>query len=179
MDILDLIKKRRSVRNYTEKKVENEKLFKVLEAGRWSPSSGNVQNWRFVVITDYKIKSKIAEACLGQYWISNAPVIIVVVSDESKLRMLFGQRGEMAYSIQNCSIAMQNMMLEAESLGLSSSWIGAYDEDKIIRIIKAQDSNVVLRGVFAIGYGKNIPLAPVRLELDKLVYFNTWGNKNL
>lgn len=179
MDMLDLIKKRRSVRDYSEKNVENDKLFKVLEAGRWSPSSGNVQNWRFVVINDYKIKSQISEASLGQYWITTAPILIIVVSDDSKLRMLFGQRGEMAYSIQNCSIAMQNMMLEAESLGLSSSWIGAYDEDKILRIIKAQDSDVVLRGIFAIGYGKNIPSAPVRLELDKIVYFNKWGNKNL
>ncbi|MDD4354255.1 MAG: nitroreductase family protein [Candidatus Nanoarchaeia archaeon] len=179
MDMLELIKKRRSVRDYLEKNIENDKLFKVLEAGRWSPSSGNVQNWRFVVVNDYKIKSQISEACLGQYWISNAPAIIIVLSDDSKLRMLFGQRGEMNYSIQNCSIAMQNMMLEAESLGLSSSWVGAYDEDKILRIMKVEDLNIVLRGIFAIGYGKNIPSAPVRLDLDKLVYFNTWGNKSL
>jgi nitroreductase len=179
MDILELIKKRRSVKDYSEKTVENDKLFKILEAGRWSPSSGNVQNWRFVVINDYKIKSQISEACLGQYWINNAPIIIVVLSDDSKLRMLFGQRGEMAYSIQNCSIAMQNMMLEAESIGLSSSWIGAYDDDKILRVIKADDPNIIVRGIFAIGYAKNIPFAPVRLEIDKLAYFNTWGNKKL
>jgi nitroreductase len=179
MDILELIKKRRSVRDYFEKNVENEKLFKILEAGRWSPSSGNVQNWRFIVINDYKIKSQISEACLSQYWITAAPIIIVVLSDDSKLRMLFGQRGEMAYSIQNCSIAMHNMMLEAESIGLSSSWIGAYDEDKILRIVKIDDPNIVVRGIFAIGYAKNVPSAPARLELDKIVYFNSWGNKNL
>jgi len=179
MDMLDLIKKRRSVRDYTEKVVEKDKLFKVLEAGRWSPSSGNVQNWRFLVITEQSIKSKIAEACLGQYWIINAPILVIVLSDDSKLRMLFGERGEMIYSIQNCSVAMQNMMLEAESLGLATSWIGAYDDEKILRVLKVDDPSVVLRGVFSIGYAKSTPSPPIRLEMDKLVYFNMWGNKNL
>lgn len=179
MDVLELIRRRRSVRDYSDKKIENDKLFRILEAGRWSPSSGNVQNWRFLVVSDEKIKSKIAEACLGQYWIMNAPIIIVVLSDDSKLRMLFGQRGEMEYSIQNCSVAMQSMMLEAESLGLSTSWIGAYDNEKILRILKVNDPNVSLRGVFSLGYAKSIPSAPVRLELDKIVYFNSWGNKKL
>ena len=179
MDILELIKKRRSVRDYLEKKVENEKLFKVLEAGRWSPSSGNVQNWRFLIITDFNIKSKLADACMGQYWIINAPIIVVVLSDDSKLRMLFGQRGEMTYSIQNCSVAMQNMMLAAESLKLSTSWVGAYDEEKVLRVLRVNDPNIVLRGMFAMGYSKKVPPPPVRIDLDKLVYFNLWGNKKL
>ena len=179
MDVLELIKKRRSVRDYLEKPVENDKLFKILEAGRWSPSSGNVQNWRFIVINNFREKAEISEACLGQYWVSVAPIIIVVLSDDSKLRMLFGQRGEMSYSIQNCSVAMQNMMLEAENLGLSTSWVGAYDDDKILRIVKVQDPNIIVRGIFTIGYAKSIPSPPNRLELDKLVYFNSWGNKYL
>lgn len=179
MDVLELIKKRRSIRDYLDKKVENDKLFKVLEAGRWSPSSGNVQNWRFVVINDEAIKSRLADACLGQYWIMNAPLLIAVLSDDSKLRLLFGQRGEMSYSIQNCSVAMQNMMLEAENLGLGTSWVGAYDEEKILRILRVADPNIVLRGIFAMGYSKNTPSPPVRIDLDKLVYFNLWGNRNL
>ena len=179
MDVLELIKKRRSIRDYLDKKVENDKLFKVLEAGRWSPSSGNVQNWRFVVINDEAIKSRLADACLGQYWIMNAPLLIAVLSDDSKLRLLFGQRGEMSYSIQNCSVAMQNMMLEAENLGLGTSWVGAYDEEKVLRILRVADPNIVLRGIFAMGYSKSTPSPPVRIDLDKLVYFNLWGNRNL
>jgi nitroreductase len=179
MDVLDLIKKRRSVRDYLDKKVENEKLFKVLEAGRWSPSSGNVQNWRFVVINDSKIKFQISEACLGQYWIASAPIIIAVFSDDSKLRVLFGQRGELSYSIQNCSSAMQNMIIEAESLGLATSWIGAYDDEKIMRILKIDDPDISLRGMLSLGYARKVPNPPVKLELDKLVFFNEWGNKKL
>ncbi|MBN1923387.1 MAG: nitroreductase family protein [Nanoarchaeota archaeon] len=176
MDLLDVIKQRRSVREYTDKLVEKEKLFKVLEAGRWSPSSGNVQNWRFVVVTEQGIKMQIAEACLGQFWLTGAPVIIVVASDESKLRMLFGQRGERFYSIQNCSVAIMNMMLEAQSIGLSTSWVGAYDAEKIRRVLKIEDPNITIRGILSLGYAKTTPPPPRRLDLDKLVYFNEFGN---
>lgn len=178
MDIINVIKKRRSVREYKDKKVEKNKLFKVLDAGRWSPSSGNVQNWRFVVVRDPSIKMQIAEACLGQYWLTGAPVIIVVASDDSKLRMLFGEKGESTYSVQNCSVAIQNMMIAAKGIGLDSCWVGAYDEEKILRIIKASnDPNIHVHGLVALGYAANVPPPPKRMELDQLVFFNEYGNK--
>jgi len=176
MDLLEVIKKRRSVRDFKIQKVEKNKIFKILEAGRWSPSSGNVQNWRFIVVNVASIKMDLAEACLGQYWLTNAPLLIVVASDDSKLRMLYGDRGESTYSVQNCSVAMMNMMLEAESLGLATSWVGVYDEDKILRVLKVEDPNISVRGLIALGYAKNTPQAPRRLDLDKLVNFNTYGN---
>ena len=176
MDILDIIKKRRSVRDYSERKVEKNKLFKVLEAGRWSPSSGNVQNWRFIVVTNSRLKMQLAESCLGQYWLTSVPVIIVVASDDSKLRMLFGQRGERYYSIQNCSVAMMSMMLQAQSLGLNSSWVGVFDEEKVKRVLKITDPNFSVRGLIAIGYASKVPPPPRRLDLDKLVFFNQFGN---
>ncbi len=176
MDILELIKSRRSVREYKTTPVEKDKLFRVLEAGRWSPSSGNVQNWRFVVVTNQSLKMQLAEACLGQFWMTSVPVLLVIASDDSKLRMLFGQRGESTYSIQNCSVAMMSMMLEAHSLGLASSWVGAYDENKIKRVLKIEDPNVTIRGLIAMGYSSQIPPPPRRLDLDKIVYFNEYGN---
>lgn len=176
MDVLDLIKERRSVRDYKEKLVDKEKLFRILEAGRWSPSSGNVQNWRFIVVTDDGLKMKLSEACLGQYWLTSVPVIIIVASDDSKLRMLFGSRGEKTYSVQNCSVAMMNMMLEAQSIGLNTSWVGAYDEEKILRLLRVENPDVSIRGLIALGYASKIPSPPRRLDLDKLVYFNQWGN---
>ena len=119
-DALELIKSRRSVREYKSKEVEKEKLLKVLESARWSPSAGNVQNWRFVIITDPAIKMQLADASIGQYWLTSVPAIIVVLSDDSKLVALFGEKGESTYSIQNCSLAIQNMMIEPKSLGLDT-----------------------------------------------------------
>jgi len=179
MDVLDLIKNRRSVRDYSEKKVEKNKLLKILEAGRWSPSSGNVQNWRFIAVDEDRKKMQIAEACLGQYWLTSVPVIIIVASDDSKLRMLFGQRGENVYSIQNCSVAIENMMLEAESINLASCWVGAYDEEKLLRILKIEDPNISIRGLVAIGYSKGKQPTPSRISLDKIVFFNEYGNKEI
>lgn len=176
-DALDLIKSRRSVREYKDTEVEKEKLFKVLEAARWSPSSGNVQNWRFVVVTDPAVKMQLADACIGQYWLTGVPVVIVVLSDDSKLKMLFGEKGETSYSIENCSLAIQNIMLEAKSIGLDTCWVGAFDEDKVLRVVKCDDPNVHARGIVALGYAKQVPPPPIRTELKEIVSFNEFGNK--
>ncbi len=176
-DIIDIIRKRRSVRSYKDKPVEKDKLLKVLEAARWSPSSGNVQNWRFVIVDNPTIKSQLADACYGQYWLTTTPIIIVIASDESRLRMLFGSKGESLYSIQNCSVAMANMMLEAESIGLNTCWVGAFDEEAVLRTLRIEDPDIRIRGIIALGYGKEIPPPPIRLDLDHLTFFNQWGNR--
>lgn len=176
-DALNLIMSRRSVREYKKDEVEKEKLLKVLEAARWSPSSGNVQNWRFAVIDDASVKMQLAEACIGQYWLTSAPIIIIVLSDESKLTLLFGEKGESTYSVENCSLAMANMMIEAKSIGLDSCWVGAFDEDKVLRVLKCDDPNIHVRGVLVVGYAAVVPPPPKRLELKELVFFNEYGNR--
>lgn len=171
-----MIKSRRSVNEFLNNSVEKSKLLKVLDAARWSPSSGNVQNWRFVVISNPSTKMELAEAALGQYWLSTAPLVIVILSDDTKLNALFSEKGEL-YSIQNCSVAMENMMIEAKSIGLDSCWLGAFDEVKVLRAVKSEDPNVHARGLIALGYGANVPPPPLRIDLSQVTYFEEYGNK--
>ena len=86
MDVLEAIRTRRSVRKYRDIPVEWEKVGLILDAGRLAPSSGNLQNWKFIVITDKNARHQISEACLEQQWMAKAPVHIVIVAEPETAR---------------------------------------------------------------------------------------------
>ena len=76
MDVYDAIRKRKSIRRYKDKEVEQEKLMRILEAARLAPSAANKQEWRFVVVRDKEKRKKLAEAARGQKFVAEAPVVI-------------------------------------------------------------------------------------------------------
>jgi len=176
MDLFEAIVERRSIRKFTDEPVYWGDVVKIIEAGMHAPSSGNLQNWRFVIITDEEKKKQIAEACVQQYWIAKAPVIIVVCSDMEKIRKFYGIRGERLYAIQNCAAAIQNMLLTAHSLGLGSCWVGAFEENSIQRIIGNPDS-VRIEAVLPIGHPDEKPSPPSINTLESTCFFERWGNR--
>lgn len=175
-DILEIIKGRRTIRNFLPKFVEWEKISRILEAGREAPSSGNLQNWKFIVVIDLDLKRKLAEAALQQYEIVKAMVLIVVCGEPKKAERYYGSRGEDLYTTQNCAAAIQNMLLEAYSLGLGTRWIGAFDEEKVKQLLKIPEE-IKPQAIIAVGYPKEIPERPPRFPLESLVYFNEWRNR--
>jgi len=77
---------------------------KLLEAGKAAPSSGNIQNWKFIVITDKDQRKQLAEFCGTQLWMAkSACAMIVGVADTDKARSFYALRGERLYSTQNCA----------------------------------------------------------------------------
>jgi len=125
MEVLDCITTRRSIRKYLDKPVPWDLVSNVLEAGRFAPSCGNLQNWKFIIVLDDDKRKGLAEASLRQYWMEQAPVLLVVVAEPEKAKRYYGDRGERFYTIQNCAAVATNMMLEAHNLGLGSCWVGA------------------------------------------------------
>jgi len=177
MDTLDCIKTRRSVRKFLDKEIPWDLLHKILESATYAPSSGNLQNWRFIIVTDPEKKHKIAEASLEQYWMETAPVLIVVCSLESKVERFYGLRGKRLYAIQNCAAAIQNMLLAAHSLGLASCWVGAFDEEIIAKILGIDSSEARPQAIIPIGYPDESPTAPDRDKVEQVTYFNKWKER--
>lgn len=175
METLRCIKYRRSVRKYKKKKIEDRVLARILEAGIWAPSSGNLSTTRFIVVEDEDKKKKVAQACLNQKWMTDAAAIIVVCSLTKPLARAYGKRGKEQYSIQNTATASQNIMLAAASLGLGTAWVGAFSESKIKRVLGIPD-DVRVYNVIVLGYPKSTPSAPVRLQTYYVSFFNDWGN---
>jgi len=176
MDALDCIFGRRSVRKYTQQPVEWEKVGRIIEAGINAPSSGNIQNWRFIVVTDNESRKKLADASLQQYWMASAPVHIVILSDVEKVIQFYGIRGERLYAIQNCAACIQNMMLAAYAEGLGSCWIGAFEEEMVVRTLSIPDTNRP-QAIMTIGYPDEKPKQPPRQPLYDKVFVGSFGSR--
>lgn len=121
MDVLEAIKGRRSVRAFDSGKDVSEKTVEgLIDAGRWTPSAGNIQPWEFIVVREPEIKKRLAEAAFNQSFIEEAPVVIVVCADENCSSEGYGQRGRTLYCIQDTAAAIQNIHLAAYSSGLGT-----------------------------------------------------------
>ncbi len=175
-DILDLIISRRNIKEFLPKFVSWEKISNIIDAARHAPSCGNVQNWKFIVVMDPDLKQKVAEAAYEQYEIVNAGVLIVVCAEPEKAERYYGLRGERLYTVQNCAAAIQNMLLEAQSLGLGSRWVGGFDEEALKTIFKIPEE-IRPQAIIAIGYAKDIPPKPPKYPLETLVYFGGWRRR--
>lgn len=176
MELDQAIKERRSVRRFKKLDVPWYLIAECLSAAAEAPSSGNVQNWRFVVVKDREKKERLIKACEEQYWALNAPVLVVVVSDLEKIRRLLGVRGEALYSVQNCAAAMENLLLKATELSLGATWIGAFDETKIKEVIEIS-GDARPQAVIALGYGEDFEAKAKREPLDNFVYFDKWEQR--
>ncbi len=175
-DILDLIINRRNIKEFLPKFVSWEKISNIIDAARHAPSCGNVQNWKFLVVMDPELKQKVAEAAYEQYEIVNAGVLIVVCAEPEKAERYYGLRGERLYTVQNCAAAIQNMLLEAQSLGLGSRWVGGFDEEALKSLFKIPEE-VRPQAIIAIGYAKEIPPKPPKYPLETLIYFGGWRRR--
>ncbi len=175
-DVLEIIKSRRTVEDFLPKYVDWDKISRILEAARHAPCAGNIQNWKFVVVDNPAQKQAIAGAAYDQYKITMASHLIVVCAQIDKAERYYGLRGVRLYSIQNCAAAIQNMLIEAQSLGLSTKWIGAFDEDKV-REICAVPATARPQAIVAIGYAKVQPPKPPKFPLESLVYLGKWRNR--
>lgn len=176
MNVFEAIVTRRSIRKFMAKDVPMEILGVILDSGRYAPSAGNLQSWKFIIVKDNDNKQKIAEAAMQQMWIAEAPVLIVVCAELEKTKMFYGIRGERLYVIQNCSAAIQNMLLTTHALGLASTWVSAFDDDMLRKAIGAPE-DVRPQAILPIGYPDEIVPTPIRYTLENTCFFESYGRK--
>jgi nitroreductase len=167
MNTLECIKTRRSIRKYNETPVGEDVLFKIIEAATHAPSSRNAQNWEFVIVRNETTKKRLAEACYQKEMVEQAPVAIVVCSDNNKLEA-YGERGRNLFSIQNTAVAAQNLMLAAWEMGIGSCWIGGFDEIGVANAV-ILPSHVRPLMIIILGYPAEKPEMPKRWELKDVV----------
>ncbi|MFA6281557.1 MAG: nitroreductase family protein [Candidatus Omnitrophota bacterium] len=172
MDVFEAIKKRRSVRSYQDKPIEEEKLFKILEAARLAPSASNRQEWRFVIVRDKTKKTELSKAAKNQKFLEEAPVVIACLAETDNHIMTCGQA---CYPI-DVAIAMDHMALMAVSLGLGTCWIGAFHEEEVKKILDVPEEIRVVE-LLCLGFPKDEHLSKKeRLTIEKIVFFEKWNN---
>ncbi len=165
--LLDLAQKRYSVRDYQGKKVEKEKLTRVLEAGRLSPTAVNKQPLEYIVVSDQGLKDRIIEA-YPREWIKSAPTIIVVTLDHSKAWV---RRDGKDHGDIDGGIAIGHMTLAATDLGLGTCIVCHFD-NKMVQETFDLPSDIEAIALLPIGYPKDdIVPEKKRNNLDDIV---TW-----
>jgi len=173
MDVLECIRTRRSVRSFKSKQIENETLNKILESATLAPSSGNLQNWEFVIVKEKRSKEELVNIALGQNFIAEAPIVVIVCSNQKRISV-YGERGDKLYSIQNTAAAIQNLLLAAWSFGIGSCWVGAFDEKALSGFLKLPE-HIRPVAMIPLGYPDEKPIKPKRSE--GIFWLEKYGSK--
>jgi nitroreductase len=178
MDVLEAIKGRRSIRAFMARDVSEEDVWRLVDAARWAPSAGNVQPWEFIIVRNPETKKMLAEAALGQSFIEEAPVVIVVCANEDSSSRRYGVRGKALYCIQDTSAAAQNINLAALSFGLGTCWVGAFEEDKA-RMVLRIPAGVRTLALIPVGYAAEEPVARVTKPLNEIIHYEFFSGGNV
>ncbi|MGZ7067293.1 MAG: nitroreductase family protein, partial [Methanobacterium sp.] len=105
MDLSEVIMNRRSIRKYKEKEIDDDLINKIVEAGIWAPSAGDLQSWDAVIVKDEKTKFKITVAAYVQDFLVKTPVLIVICANKANSGARYGERGRDLYCIQDAACA--------------------------------------------------------------------------
>lgn len=172
--LLDLLRERRSIRQFTDQPVEDVKVEALVEAALRSPSSRSLNPWEFVVVSDPDILAKLAQSKPhGASFIKNAPLAIVVCADPAKCDVW----------VEDCSIAALLLHLEAADLGLGSCWVQIrlreHDETQSAEQYVKELLNIpgehVVEAIVAVGYAKETKAGhPDSSLLRDRIHYNTY-----
>ena len=173
MKFIELAKERYSVRSYSPKKIEDEKLQLILQAGRVAPTACNNQPQRVLVIQSEKGLAKVAETAPSKMF--GAPCVIVVCADRTKtwIRPYDGMNS----ADIDASIVTDHMMLQATELGIGSVWICGFNSEKVKEVFNLPEGIEPIN-ILALGYTEETPQsserhATRRKKLSETVFYET------
>jgi nitroreductase len=170
MDAYEAILARRSIRAYQEKAVERGLLVRLLEAAMAAPTACNAQPWEFVVVTSQAGMALLREILPhGKY---NAPAAIVVCGSEDKALNNCAEK----YWIQDCSAALENILVAAAGMGLGTVWVGVYPLDERVAALRPPlnlPTTVTPLGVVYLGYPKEQKEPRTQYE-ERRVHWETY-----
>jgi len=175
---IDLLRKRRSVRQFEKKDVEQEKIDLLVEAMLRSPSSRSLNPWEFVIVKDTQMLEALSRSKPhGASFVKNAPIAFVVLADPEKCDVW----------VEDCSIATLNIHLAATDLGLGSCWIqirnrehdGEKGAEEYVKEKLALPDDRRVEAIVAVGYPKEEKDGHARSTLlDDRVHYEAYGRKN-
>ena len=185
MTVMDIIESRNSIRKYRTDEVPDEMLAQVLRAARLAPSWRNQQCWRFIVLRDSTLKSRIIKctSVFNQSWLGREPVLVVACGDPA----LSGSKNNQSYYLVDVAIAMEHLVLAATELGLGTCWIGGFEETDIKKLLHIPD-NIRVVALTPLGFpedkeglvgriAKKVVNSKDRHSIDSFVYTDTWGTE--
>ncbi len=169
--VLEIIKTRRSVREFTAEPVEHSLIEQIISAGIWAPSGLNNQPWRFVVIRDSSLRERLAELTKYAHIVRAAPVLIAVYLDQEKMY-------DRVKDHQAAGACIQNMLLAAHALGLGAVWLGQIlaNKDRVNEALGLSGQHE-LAAVLALGHPLHRNQQSLRQPLETFI-LHEFGENN-
>ncbi|TFG42487.1 MAG: NAD(P)H nitroreductase [Bacteroidia bacterium] len=178
-EMLELILRRQSDRKYSDKPIEQEKLDRIIEAGRMAPSACNAQPWKFIVVSDPVVLSKMAEAASSKLlgmnvFVGQAPLLIVIVRENPNFPSRIGSNIKSKdYSHIDIGMATENICLQARAEGLGSCILGWFDEKQVRSILEIPSSKRV-ELIITLGYSLSEYRSKKRKPQEVTVSYNKY-----
>ncbi len=180
MNFLELVKTRQSVRSYTERQVEREKIEKCLEAAHLAPSANNSQPWKFIVVDDEELKNKVAKETFSNVVPFNkfslkAPVLVVVITEKPNLAsQIGGAIKKTQFNLVDIGIAVEHFCLQAAEENLGTCILGWFNKKGVKKVLNIPQNNDV-DIVITLGYPKTDTLREKkRKDIDKIRAYNKY-----
>ena len=168
-DFFETVRHRHSIRKYQpDMAVEPEKLSAILEMACAAPSAGDLQAYRIIVVRDLADRQMLVNSCHQQNFIAEAPICLVFCADPARSASVFGERGAKLYALQDSTIAATYAQLAIVAAGLGSTWVGYFEEDKILETLKLEPGLVPV-ALLSLGYPAELPEPSSRRRLDEVV----------
>lgn len=177
--ILDIIKSRQSDRKYSDKPVEKEKIDRIIEAGRMSPSACNAQPWKFIIVDNTELLQKLSVAASAKLlgmnsFVNQAPLQIIIVRESPNFSSKVGATlKNKDYSLIDIGIASENICLQAKAEGLGSCMIGWFDEKEVRKILSIPSSKRV-ELIITIGYSISETREKRRKPPEETISYNKY-----
>ncbi len=183
MNLTDLIIKRQSDRQYTDKSVDRNQIEDCIEAGRLAPSASNSQPWTFIIIDKPDLREKVANSTFGPLksfnkFVPQAPVIIAIVMEKPKMITELGGRiKKKEFPLIDIGIAAEHICLKAAELGLGTCMLGWFDEKTVKKLLDVPKRKniplLITMGYTPEGYRHR---DKIRKSKEEVLRFNSYGN---
>ncbi len=161
MDVLDAIRKRRSVRSYTGESIPDDDLEVLFKSARDAPSGKNLQPWKFIVVKDKKTLQEMVPLCHNQGFVADSGVFIIGLTEDEK------------WAKVDLSIALDHLSLSAVPFGLGTCWIGAFDPDGLRSKFNVPDEYDITV-CMTVGYPSEDGESPVKKSLEELIHWESY-----
>lgn len=169
MEVQEALLNRRSIRKYKDQKISKDDLYKILQAAMYAPSAMNLQAWQFILIDNKDVLMETIKSIPYAEMLRQAAAAIIVCGDSAV------EKNE-SWLLQNCSAAIQNILLSAYGVGIGSCWIAIHGMEDVYKKIKVQfelPELIVPVALISLGYPDEEVKTEERFKQDK-IHHNKW-----
>ena len=173
-ETISTIHNRKTVRDFTDKPVPEELLMVLVKAGMAAPTAVNSQPWEFIVVKDKSKMKKLAESLQFSRMLDSATAAILVCTSPNKTK-----DKDVNYAIIDATLASENILLAAESLGLGGAWVAIFPKESVIDYIRSEfdiPENIIPLNIIPLGYPVGNEKPKNKYNSD-VIHFEKWNNK--